>query len=197
MTYPWICIVPNVPAMVLRGQIAQTLDPDNAFYKGRIDAIDFTLEGFAVSAARLHGVAAAVKDGRIGVEVADTGPNFGAAYTLGQSRHFTLREYVFQPNDFWRAQIVHEAVHASFDLAGESPANDTDEACAYLGEAVFIKTGVLAYHVSGSQAAVDIYTAAIDNVQRLNLHTRTGQRLRRADVQTLIAAINAHPGYGH
>jgi hypothetical protein len=197
MTYPWICIVPNVPQMMLRGQIVQTLDPDNAFYKGRIDAIDFTLEGFAVSGARLRGVAAAVKDGRIGVEVADTGPNFGAAYTLGPNRHFTLREYVFQPNDFWRAQMVHEAVHAAFDLAGESPANDTDEAGAYLGEAVFIKTGVLGFTVNGSQAAVDIYTAAIDNVQRLNLHSRRGQRLRRADVQSLLAAINAHPGYGH
>jgi hypothetical protein len=52
-------------------------------------------------------------------------------------RHFTLREYVFQPNDFWRAEMVHEAVHASFDLAGESPTNDTDEACAYLAETVY------------------------------------------------------------
>jgi hypothetical protein len=68
MTLPRICVVPNVPAMVLRGQVAQTLDPDNAFYKVCIDAIDFTLEGFAVSAARLRGVAAAVKDGRIGVK---------------------------------------------------------------------------------------------------------------------------------
>ena len=74
MTLPWIFIVPNVPAIVLRGQIAQTLDPDNSFDKGRIDAIDFSLEGFVVSAARLRGVATAVKDGRIGVEVADTGP---------------------------------------------------------------------------------------------------------------------------
>jgi len=124
MTLPWICIAPNVPGMVLRGQVVKALDPDDNFYKGRIDAIDFTLEGFIVSAKRVRGVAAAVKEGRIGVEVADTGANFGAAYTLGQSRHFTLREYVFQPNDFWRAQIVHEAVHASFDLAGESPANE-------------------------------------------------------------------------
>jgi hypothetical protein len=113
--------------------------------------------------------------------VADTGPNFGAAYTLGQNRHFTLREHVFQLSDFWRAQMVHEAVHAAFDLAGESPA---DEACAYLGEGGFIKTGVLAFTVRGSQAAVDIYNAAIATVERLNLHARAGQRLRRADAQS-------------
>jgi hypothetical protein len=197
MTTPWVCIVPNVPLIMLRAQIIRTLEPEDSFYKGRIDAIDFSLEGFAVSAARLSGVAAAVREGRIGVEVADTGPNFGAAYTLGQNRHFTLRKHVFQPSDFWRAQMVHEAVHAAFDLAGESPANDLDEACAYLAEGVFIKKGVLAFTVRGSQAAVDIYNAAIATVERLNLHGRAGQRLRRADVQPLISAINAHPGYGH
>jgi ribosome-associated translation inhibitor RaiA len=197
MTIPWICIAPNVPKMALRGLIAQTLDPDNSFYKGRIDAIDFTLDGFVVSAKRLRGVATAVKDGRIGVEVADTGPNFGAAYTVGQNRHFTLREYVFQPDDFWRAQMVHEAVHASFDLAGESPANDTDEACAYLAETVYVKKGVLGRTIKGSEAAVAIYTAVDKAVDRLKLHTKSGQTLKRADVQDLIAAINAHPGYGH
>ncbi len=196
MTLPWMCIVPNVPAIVLRAQIMQTLDPDNSFYKGRIDAIDFTLDGFVVSAKRLRG-AAAVKAGRIGVEGADTGPNFGAAYTLGQNRHFTLREYVFQPNDFWRAQIVHEAVHASFDLAGESPPNDTDEACAYLAETVYVKKGVLGRTIQGSEAAVAIYTAVGAAVDRLKLHTKSGQKLKRTDVQALIAAINAHPGYGH
>jgi hypothetical protein len=197
MAFPWICIVPNLPTMLLRGQIAKTLDPDDSFYKGRIDAINFTLEGFVVSPARLRGVAAAVSDGRIGVEVADTGPNFGAAYTLGQSRHFTLREQVAQPNDFWRAQMVHEAVHASFDLAGESPANDLDEACAYLAETVYIKKGVLGRTIQGSEAAVAIYTAVGEAVDRLKLHTKTGQKLKRTDVQDLIAAINAHPGYGH
>ena len=197
MTLPWICIVPNVPGMVLRGLIVKTLDPDDNFYKGRIDAIEFTLEGFVVSAKRVRGVAAAVKDGRIGVEVADTGANFGAAYTLGQSRHFTLREYVFQPNDFWRAQIVHEAVHASFDLAGESPANELDEACAYLAETVYVKKGVLGRTIQGSEAAIAIYTAVGEAVDRLKLHTKSGQKLKRADVQDLIAAINAHPGYGH
>jgi hypothetical protein len=193
----WIHIGLNVPMMMLRANIIQTLDPDNSFYKGRIDAIDFTLEGFAVTAARLRGVATAVREGRIGVEVADTGPNFGAAYTLGQNRHFTLRKYAFQVDDFWRAQMVHEAVHAAFDINGDSPANDTDEACAYLAEGVFFKTGVLAYTVRGSQAAVDIYNAALANVERLGLHTRRGQRLTRANVDSLIAAINAHPGYGH
>jgi len=197
MSFPWICIAPNVPVMVLRGQIIQALEPDDSFYKGRIDAIDFTLDGFAVSAARLRGVAAAVRDGRIGVEVKDTGPNFGAAYTLGQNRHFTLREYMFQPNDFWRAQMVHEAVHASFDLAGESPANELDEAAAYLAETVFIKKGVLGRIIQGPEAAVAIYTAVGETVDRLKLHTKSGQKLKRADVQSLIAAINAHPGYGH
>lgn len=44
----------------------------------------------AAASARLRGIAAAVTDGRIGVEVGDTGHNFGAAYTLGQSRQFTI-----------------------------------------------------------------------------------------------------------
>src|SRR4030095_3166970 len=32
MTLPWICIAPNVPGMVLRGQIVKALDPDDTFY---------------------------------------------------------------------------------------------------------------------------------------------------------------------
>jgi hypothetical protein len=47
-----------------------------------------------------------------------------------------------QPNDFRRAQIVHEAVHTSFDLASASPTKGTDEARAYRAETVYIKKDV-------------------------------------------------------
>ncbi len=192
---PWICIGPNVPLLVLRAQMAAVLDPDDAYPKRRIDAVDFSLEGFAVSGARLRGVAAAVRDGRIGVEVGSTGPNFGAAYTLGANRHFTLGEYTFQPNDNWRSQIVHESVHAAFDLAGEKPANDIDEAAAYLGESVWFRAGGLGRTVNSPPAAAVIYGAANQVVASLDLHTTRGQRLVRSQVQDLLAAINAHPGY--
>src|SRR3712207_8562304 len=95
--------------------MAAVLDPDDAYPKRRIDAVDFSLEGFAVSGARLRGIAAALRDGRIGVEVGSTGPNFGAAYTLGANRRFTLGEYNFQPGDEWRSHIGHESGPASFD----------------------------------------------------------------------------------
>lgn len=88
-------------------------------------------------------------------------------------------------------------MHASFDLAGKSPANDIDEACAYLAETMFFCAGGLGRTVKGSEAAVPIYTAATEAVERLKLHSKRGQKLKQADVKALISAIKAHPGYGH
>src|SRR3954470_13209378 len=105
MGMPWVCIGPKVPGMILRAQIVRTLNPDEDYPRRRIKAIDFSLEGFTISGVQLKGVAAAIGDGRIGVEVGNTGPNFGAAYSAGPNRHFTLGEYNFQPGDDWRSQI--------------------------------------------------------------------------------------------
>jgi hypothetical protein len=197
MALPWVCVMPNVPDVMQRLQIARTLEPDDAFYKRRIDACDFSLDGFVVSPKRLHGVGQAVKSGAIGVKIADTGPYFAAAYSLGPERHFTLGKYNFQPNDAWRATIVHESVHASFDLAKESPANELDEAAAYLAESVFWYAAGLRLSHPGADAGAAIFNAANEAVERLKLHEKHGQRLRRANVEALVAAINAHPGYGH
>jgi hypothetical protein len=183
----------------LRRLIIQALEGENSFYKSRIDAIDFTLDGLAVTAARLRGVAAAVKSGKIGVEIDGTAA-LGAAYSWGPNRHFTLREYVSQFSDSFRALMVHEAVHAAFDINGESAAATNpliDEACAYLAEAVWIRTGITRFNVGGAPATAAIFTAALDIVDGLRLHKKKGQRLARADVDTLIAALNAHPAYGH
>ena len=195
MGMPWVCIVPKLPLVQLQAQIVGTLDPTDAEARRRLNAVNFTLEGFTVSGAKLKGVAAAVGDGRIGVEVGDTGPNFAAAYTTGTNRHFTLRESNFQPRDDWRSQVVHEAVHAAFDLGREQPPNEIDEAAAYLGETVWFRAGGLGRIVTAPDAAARIYGAAREIETRLNLHAAPGQQLRRDQVRDLIAAINGHPGY--
>ena len=166
MAMPWVCIVPKLPLIRLRAQIVGTLDPTDADARRRLNAIDFSLEGFAVSGAKLKGVAAAVGDGRIGVEVGSTGLNFAAAYTAGTNRHFTLGEYNFQPGDNWRSQIVHEAAHAAFDLDKEQPPNEIDEAVAYLGETVWFRAGGLGRVITGRvitapAAAARIYGAPV------------------------------------
>jgi hypothetical protein len=187
--------MPNVPQMMQRMQIARTLEPEDAYYKRRIAAVDYSLEGFAVSPARLQGVAKAVKNGTIGVQIADAGPYFAAAYSHGPERHFTLGKYEFQPNDPWRATIVHESVHASFDLAREAPAIDLDEAAAYLAESVFFMAGGLRLRRPGADLNSAIFNAANEAVERLKLHEKRGQSLRRANIEALLAAINAHPAY--
>ena len=195
MGMPWICIGPKVPGLLLRAQMARTLAPDDDYPRRRIRAIDFSLEGFAVSGARLKDVAAAILDGRVGVAVGETGPNFAAAYSTGPDRHFTMGAYRSQPDDNWRSQVVHEAIHAAFDLAKEKPPNEIDEAAAYLGETIWFRAGGLGRTVTAPDAAAAIYGAANRIVARLDLHARPGQRLRREQVQELIAAINGHPGY--
>jgi hypothetical protein len=195
MGMPWVCVVPNLPGMLLRAQIVATLDPNEEYARRRIKAVEFSLEGFVVSAARLKGVATAVGDGRVGVEVGNTGPNFAAAYSAGPSRHFTLGTYLRQPDDDWRSQIVHEAIHAAFDLAREQPPNEIDEAAAYLGETIWFRAGGLARTVKAPDAAAAIYGAANQIVARLKLGTTPGQKLGRDQVKELIAAINGHPGY--
>ena len=87
------------------------------------------------------------------------------------------------------------AVHAAFDLARDQPPNEIDEAAAYLGETVWFRAGGLGRVVTAPDEAARIYGAASAAVARLNLHTSHGQRLRRDQVQDLIAAINGHPGY--
>jgi hypothetical protein len=195
MPMPWVCVMPETPKMLQRLQIARTLEPDDAYYKRRIDACDFSLEGFVVSPGRLHNVGRAVAKGTIGLEIADAGRYFAAAYSWGPNRHFTLRKLNFQPNDSWRSEIVHESVHASFDLAKETPANDLDEAAAYLAGTVFIMAGGIRITYPGADEGAAILNAANEVVGRLKLHEKRGQRLQRAQVQDLLAAINAHPGY--
>lgn len=195
MPVPWVCVMPDAPIMLQRLQIARTLTPDDAFYKHRIAACDFTLEGFAVSPSRLSGVAQAVTAGTIGVEIADAGPNFAAAYSRGPQRHFTLRKLTFEPSDSWREVIVHESVHAAFELARETPADELDEAAAYLAGAVYLRAGGLRITYKGADPGAAILTAANEAVERLKLHERHGQKLRREQVEALLAAIHAHPGY--
>ncbi len=195
MAMPWVCIVPKLPSVRLRAEIVATLDPADTLARQRLDAVNFSVEGFTISGARLKGVAAAVGDGRIDIEVGNTGPNFAAAYSTGPNRHFTLGQSQFQPNDNWRSQIVHEAVHAAFDLAAEHPPNEIDEAVAYLGETVWFRAGGLARIVTAPDAAARIYGAASEIESRLSLHTKSGQRLSRDQVRDLVAAINGHPGY--
>jgi len=195
MPIPWVCVMPDAPNMLQRLQVARTLEPDDGYYKRRIDACDFSLEGFVVSPTRLHGVGQAVTNGTIGLEIADTGRYFAAAYSRGPQRHFTLRKLTLQPNDSWREEIVHESVHAAFDLAKETPADDLDEAAAYLAGAVFIIAGGLKITYPGADEGSNILNAANEAVERLKLHERKGQRLRREQVRDLLAAINAHPGY--
>jgi hypothetical protein len=74
MAMPWVCIVPKMPSVRLRAQIVGTLDSTDALAQQRLGAVNFSLAGFTISVAKLKGVAAAVGDGRIGVEVRNTGP---------------------------------------------------------------------------------------------------------------------------
>ena len=195
MGMPWVCVVPKLPTVRLMSLIVETLDPTDTYAKRRLKAVDFSLAGFAISAAKLKNVATAVTNGRIGIEVGDTGPNFAAAYTLGANRHFTLRETKSVQDDNWRSQIVHESIHAAFDIEGSRPPNEIDEAVAYLGETVWFRAGGLGRVVTAPDAAAKIYGAASTLETRLDLHSKPGQRLTRDQAQDLIAAINGHPGY--
>lgn len=191
----WVTLPLDMPMRAMRALMIRTLDPDDEPWKKRLQALDFTLEGFAVSAARLKTVADAIGDGRIGVEVRSTGPNFGAAYTEGSIRHFTLARYTFEPTEPWRAQIIHESIHAAFDLAGDKPRNDLNEACAYLGETAWWRTEWGKRTVSGQPESVAIIDAANEAVERLKLHKTGKQALKEAQVKALLDAINRHPGY--
>jgi hypothetical protein len=195
MGMPWVCIVPKLPLLRLMELISETLNPSDEHSRRRLQAVDLSLDGYAISGARLKSVGAAVADGRIGVEVGDTGPNFAAAYTVGANRHFTLRKTNSPPDDNWRSQIIHESIHAAFDIEGKRPPDEIDEAVAYLGETVWFRAGGLGRIVTAPDAAAKIYGAANEIEARLNLHTKPGQQLTRAQVQDLIAAIKGHPGY--
>jgi hypothetical protein len=52
-------------------------------------------------------------------------------------------------HDNWQSQIVHEAVHAVFDLRKQQPPNKIDEAAAYMGETVWFRAGGLGRVVGG------------------------------------------------
>jgi hypothetical protein len=53
MGMPRVCVVPKLPTVRLMGLIVETLDPTDTYAQRRLRAIDFSLAGFAISAAKL------------------------------------------------------------------------------------------------------------------------------------------------
>lgn len=195
MTFPWVCIAPRVAKIVVAMRIADVLLTEDAYQKRKIDQIDFTLDGFTIDAAGLREVGRLMLQGRIHVEVGDTGSRLGAAYTP-HSNTMKIKASNRPPNDLWRAGIVHESVHALIDLRCVRTTVLNDETAAYLAEAVYIRAGGLALTPSDPGVA-RVFSAARRIVEANQMQYQNGTSLTSqdcADLQAAILALEVYAG---
>ena len=150
-----------------------------------ISLIDFAIDDLKVNATTMKKVAAAIKDGTVGVEVGDTGSMLYAAYSR---RRLLLRKESETDYPEGRAAIVHEGVHALADLS-KFKSGVLDECAGYLTEVIYLK------HLNRRLSGHPIYDAANSLAAALDLYSKRGKKLTRDDCKALADAIVAEPAY--
>ena len=150
-----------------------------------ISIIDFAVDDLKVNPTAMKKVAAAIKDGTVGVEVGDTGGMLYAAYSR---KRLLLRKESETDYPEGRAAIVHEGVHALADLS-KFTSGVLDECAGYLTEVVYLK------HLNRRLRGHAIYDAANSIAAAHDLFTKRGKKLTRADCKDLADAIVAEPAY--
>ena len=107
----------------------------------------FSVNGYAVNPSELPKVADALRTGRIWLGYLPDGTDFHAGYVSGGYMLIDRRANK-QKLVLTQSKLIHEAIHAAFDLrGGTSPfeiGSFIDEACAYTAEAMYLRRqGVL------------------------------------------------------
>jgi hypothetical protein len=102
-------------------------------------AIDFTIDGHSVTRASFKSVSQALADGRIPVYFWKSAGGQGGTYdTFNLAKYEIARNRFVVPkklNMYSYDVVVHESVHAGFDLAAEQKLQKlTDESCAYVAQ---------------------------------------------------------------
>jgi hypothetical protein len=169
----------EVPVMAFKDKV------EALFRTHPISLIDFAIDDLKVNATTMKKVAAAIKDGTVGVEVGDTGSMLYAAYSR---RRLLLRKESETDYPEGRAAIVHEGVHAWADLS-KFKSGVLDECAGYLTEVVYLK------HLNRRLSGHPIYDAANGLAAALDLYSKRGKKLTRDDCKALADAIVAEPAY--
>ncbi len=186
----WICISPGLAKMAVAMPIAEVLLTQDAGQKRKIDLIDFQFEDMRITPQGLREVGRLMLQGRINIEVGDTGEHLGAAYSP-HSNTMHIGATNRPPNDEWRAGIIHESVHALVDLRRVSTSVLNDETAAYLAEAIYIRSGGIAIVPSNPKAARILEEARLV-VEAHQMQYRGGARLSVGDCRDLQSAILAY-----
>ncbi len=169
-----------------------------------VGTISFKIDTVTVNKDQMAAVAAAIEKQDIAVEVANTGPQLGAAYSSFVSRKWdagekkligkiTLGDATVATSAVGKASIFHESVHALMDVKGLKVSMHNDEVVAYLADALYLKktsTGI-----SGGQLEMAIYNAAFQIINTHKMLTKLGVTLKWTDCDVLRDAIKAHPAY--
>lgn len=162
-------------------------------------ALEFSLGGVEVRPAHLRGVASALLAGRIRVYRGDA---FDMAVyspdtdTLMVPRSFGSRPGVYRGDEnavhVAESIVVHEAVHASFDLRHQEIEGTLDEAIAYVAQMFFWSVLGGDEPVVGGPAGVarDIVTIQRDAF-RIATALRSGTALTSMQLPTLRSHIRA------
>jgi hypothetical protein len=158
-----------------------------------VQKINFSIEGFQISASRLAKVAEAVRDCRIKLEEQPSGKLLGAAYSPHSDKMSVGSD--IGTSVVARAGVVHECVHALVDMFEYKDMRVmTDEAAAYLAENVYLMALKKSVGTPDAQTAA-IYNAARGLVAKKKLLAKAGVRIGRAELEPLIKAINSHDAY--
>lgn len=117
--------------------------------------INFTLVGksgraIPVSGARFRRVARAIRSGTINIDYpAPTGSPFKAFYNVKTNTLSVTRDVPFSSRMF-DALIVHEALHAAFDLNKSVMTVFESEAAAYIAQGAYLKNSGYGSKIDGA-----------------------------------------------
>ena len=166
-----------------------------------VDKIEFTFktEELYVSGLRLWQVGEAIARGRIAIAIGPTGAVIDAAYSP-HTNTMTLRHEHVADWPPGRAAILHEGIHALVDLYKcTSTTEITDEAAAYLAEAIYRRLGKIDVHkeagANGDPTALAIYDAAHRLAAKYGLYKKRGASLTGKQYEPLRQAVHQHKAY--
>lgn len=180
-------------------------DVADVLRKSPVGTISFKVDTVVVNKDQMEAVAKAIESKDIAIEVADTGPQLGAAYSSFVSRtkwgagekkiigRITLGKGNVASSAIGKANIFHESVHALIDVKGIKVSMHEDEIIAYLADAMYLKKSLT--NISGGKTEMAIYNAAFAILTQHKMLTKLGVALKWSDCEGLRAAIKAHPAY--
>jgi hypothetical protein len=154
----------------------------------------YTVIGMSLATRSIHAPGESAARRPMNVRVETMPPHAGAMYLAGGNIIAVPRvNYGTSPNE--RAAVVHESTHAIFDYNRVRLSAFEEEGCAYIADAMYQQMTGEALHAGARAHRTIAWEIAGGLVAPHRLMRPWTDEVTAADMQRLIAALRAEPGY--